>query len=78
MSSFFLTTFGQDLKTYDAGMSFITSSKDVNKNELPLGRYCQSLVLDETIIEVGEVGGTVAGGKASVPDVRRLWILTSI
>ena len=33
-SSFFLTTFGQDLKTYDAGMSFITSSKDVNNNEL--------------------------------------------
>ena len=33
-SSFFLTTFGQDLKTYDAGRSFITSPKDGNKNEL--------------------------------------------
>ena len=34
MSSFFPTTLGEIIKTYDAGRSFVTLPKDVNKNEL--------------------------------------------
>jgi hypothetical protein len=32
--SFFPTTLGEIIKTYGAGRSFVTSPKDVNKNEL--------------------------------------------
>ena len=34
MRSFFPTTLGEIIKTYGAGRSFVTSPKDVNKNEL--------------------------------------------
>ncbi len=40
MRSFFPTTLGEIIKTYGAGRSFVTSPKDVNKNELIWSQTC--------------------------------------